>query len=87
MSHTFKMNNSSCPPLLKCQKDAAPYQLEANTFSEEYTRKQRNLRNKTNLKCTTTDLNTMISCRRAQVKTLKGEKGRFRTENGLHIRH
>lgn len=48
MSHTFKMNNSSCPPFLKCQKDTVPFQREANTFTKEYTRKQYNLRANTN---------------------------------------
>lgn len=53
MSHTSKMHNSSSPPLLKCQEDAAPHQTAANSFTNKYTRKQHHLRTKTNPNRTT----------------------------------
>lgn len=73
MSHTSKMHNSSSPPLLKCQEDAAPHQTAANSFTNKYTRKQDHLRTKTNPNCTTA---TVISGRGTQTKPWR-EAGLF----------
>lgn len=73
MSHTSKMHNSSSPPLLKCQEDAAPHQTAANSFTNKYTRKQHHWRTKTNLNAPLQLWSQVGECRQSP----EGREGSF----------